>query len=188
MTRWAAGSRTPSRSEEAAGGAGTPSFGVRLDSGDLEYLSKKVRARLDEAGLTEARIMASNELDEHIVHQLITRGAPIDTWGVGTHLVTGGGDPALTGVYKICARGSGGTWVPDDQGVEQSREGDQPRHQAGLAVHECGRQPAGGPASAWRTMPPTPGTAQRFHHPMGDYTVIHARGLRGHARRFCRCE
>ena len=77
---------------------------MRLDSGDLEYLSKKVRARLDEAGLTEARIMASNELDEHIIHQLITQGAPIDAWGVGTNLVTGGGDPALTGVYKIAAR------------------------------------------------------------------------------------
>ena len=63
---------------------GHRNFGVRLDSGDLEYLSKKVRQRLDDAGLKEARIVASNELDENIIHQLITQGAPIDIWGVGT--------------------------------------------------------------------------------------------------------
>jgi nicotinate phosphoribosyltransferase len=79
-------------------------FGVRIDSGDLEYLAKRVREGLDEAGLREARIIASNELDEHIIDQLVTRGAPIDSWGVGTRLVTGDGDPALTGVYKLVAR------------------------------------------------------------------------------------
>jgi nicotinate phosphoribosyltransferase len=83
---------------------GHKGFGVRLDSGDLEYLSKKVRERLDAAGLRAARIVASNELDEHIIAQLVTRKAPIDVWGVGTNLVTGGGDPALTGVYKIAAK------------------------------------------------------------------------------------
>jgi nicotinate phosphoribosyltransferase len=88
------------------------SFGVRLDSGDLEYLSKQVRRKLDEAGLKEARIVASNELDEHIIAQLVTRKAPIDTWGVGTHLVTGGGDPAFTGVYKIAAKKQDGAWIP----------------------------------------------------------------------------
>ncbi len=92
--------------------AGHKDFGVRLDSGDLEYLSKRVRERLDAAGLAEARIVASNELDEHIIAQLVTRKAPIDSWGVGTHLVTGGGDPALTGVYKIAAKDQAGEWVP----------------------------------------------------------------------------
>ena len=79
--------------------AGHGNFGVRLDSGDLEYLSKKVRQLLDEAGLTDALIVASNELDEHIIHQLITQGAPIDVWGVGTNLVTARGirrSPAST--------------------------------------------------------------------------------------------
>ena len=124
--------------------AGHPSFGVRLDSGDLEYLSKKVRERLDGAGLTDARIMASNELDEHIVHQLVTRGAPIDSWGVGTRLVTGDGDPALTGVYKMCARQKRRSMGPDDQGVQQPRESDKPRRQAGLAVRErAGKSPRG---------------------------------------------
>ncbi len=80
-------------------------FGVRLDSGDLEYLSKQVRARLDAEGLEDAKITASNELDETIIHQLVTSGSPIDSWGVGTNLVTGGFDSSLTGVYKLAAKG-----------------------------------------------------------------------------------
>lgn len=83
------------------------SFGVRLDSGDLEYLSKQVRRRLDAAGLEDATITASNELSEEIIHQLITSGSPIDSWGVGTKLVTGGHDSSLTGVYKLAAKGNG---------------------------------------------------------------------------------
>jgi nicotinate phosphoribosyltransferase len=87
-------------------------FGVRLDSGDLEYMAVKVRQRLDEAGLVDAKIVVSNELDEDIITQLVSRKAPIDVWGVGTHLVTGGGDPALTGVYKIAAKKRDVEWVP----------------------------------------------------------------------------
>jgi nicotinate phosphoribosyltransferase len=97
--------------------AGHTGFGVRLDSGDLDYLSKRVRERLDSAGLRDAVIVASSDLDEHIIEQLVRSGAPIDVWGVGTQLVTGGGDPALTGVYKIAAKKAGGgdprsEWVP----------------------------------------------------------------------------
>jgi nicotinate phosphoribosyltransferase len=91
---------------------GHDSFGVRLDSGDLEYLSKVVRERLDQAGLKNAKIAASNELDEGIIHQLITKKAPIDMWGVGTHLVTAKDDPALTGVYKLMAKEADGKFVP----------------------------------------------------------------------------
>ncbi len=87
-------------------------FGVRLDSGDLEYLAKVVRSRLDDAGLRHAVIAASNELSEDIVHQLVQDGAPIDIWGVGTHLVTGGTDASLTGVYKLAAREVDGAMVP----------------------------------------------------------------------------
>jgi len=87
-------------------------FGVRLDSGDLEYLSKQVRQRLDAEGLQEAAIAASNELDEEIIQQLLAQGAPIDTWGVGTHLVTAKGDSALTGVYKLAARKVDGRYQP----------------------------------------------------------------------------
>jgi nicotinate phosphoribosyltransferase len=91
---------------------GHDSFGVRLDSGDLEYLSKRVRERLDKAGLIKAKIAASNELDEGIIQQLINKKAPIDIWGVGTHLVTAKSDPALTGVYKLMAKEVDGKFLP----------------------------------------------------------------------------
>ncbi|MDI6846023.1 MAG: nicotinate phosphoribosyltransferase [Candidatus Saccharicenans sp.] len=75
--------------------------GIRLDSGDLAYLSKKARALLDAAGFTEAKIIASNLLDEYVIRSLIEQEAPIDIFGVGTKLVTGVPDAALDGVYKL---------------------------------------------------------------------------------------
>ena len=78
-------------------------LGVRLDSGDLAYLSIQARAMLDAAGLSEARIVASNDLDEGTIESLKHQSATIDTWGVGTRLVTGHDQPALGGVYKLGA-------------------------------------------------------------------------------------
>ena len=75
--------------------------GVRLDSGDLAYLSKKVRAVLDENGLNHVKISVSNQLDEYVIESLVDQGAPIDMFGVGTRLVTGYSDGALDGVYKM---------------------------------------------------------------------------------------
>ena len=75
--------------------------GVRLDSGDLAYLSKKVRAVLDEHGLDHVKISVSNQLDEYVIESLVDQGAPIDVFGVGTRLVTGYSDGALDGVYKM---------------------------------------------------------------------------------------
>jgi nicotinate phosphoribosyltransferase len=75
--------------------------GIRLDSGDLAYLSKKARKMLDEAGLTDAIITVSNQLDEHVIDSLLDQEAPIDGFGVGTRLVTGKPDAALDGVYKL---------------------------------------------------------------------------------------
>lgn len=87
-------------------------LGVRLDSGDLAQLSIKIRKLLDEAGFTEAKIMASNELDEFIIRDLKKQGAKIDLWGVGTNLITAKGQPALDGVYKLAAiRDEKGKWV-----------------------------------------------------------------------------
>lgn len=80
-----------------------PLRGVRLDSGDLGTLSRAVRKRLDAAGLTETKIFASNDLDEHAIAALVRGGAPIDVFGVGTKLVTGGEEPALGAVYKLVA-------------------------------------------------------------------------------------
>lgn len=87
-------------------------IGVRLDSGDLEYLSKQCRKRLDTAGLEDATIIVSNELNEEIVHQLVTANSPIDGWGIGTQLVTGGSDSAFSGVYKLAAKDEGGRMTP----------------------------------------------------------------------------
>ncbi len=77
--------------------------GIRLDSGDLAYLSRQARRMLDEAGFSGVRIVASNELDEHIIESVRKEGGRVDIYGVGTRLVTGAGDPggALGGVYKL---------------------------------------------------------------------------------------
>jgi len=86
-------------------------IGIRLDSGDLAYLSIEARRMLDEAGFPDAAIVASNELDERIIGSLKNQGARINLWGVGTRLVTGHEQPALGGVYKLTAvRVPGGEW------------------------------------------------------------------------------
>ena len=77
--------------------------GIRLDSGDLAYLSREARAVLDEAGFTKTRIVASNDLEENLITSLKQQGARIDTWGVGTQLVTAYNQAALGGVYKLAA-------------------------------------------------------------------------------------
>lgn len=86
-------------------------LGVRLDSGDLAYLSKEARRILDEAGFPEAQIVASNDLDETIITSLKQQGAAIGVWGVGTKLATAYDQPALGGVYKLSAlRRPGQDW------------------------------------------------------------------------------
>ncbi len=79
-------------------------FGVRLDSGDMQYLSTEVRKALDKAGLHNATISVSNDLTEEIIETLVSQNTPIDIWGVGTNMVTGGKDSSFTGVYKLAAR------------------------------------------------------------------------------------
>lgn len=83
--------------------AGHRLVGIRLDSGDLAYLSKEARRMLDEAGFSDANIVASSDLDEWIVQSLKRQGARVDIWGVGTRLVTSFSCPALGGVYKLTA-------------------------------------------------------------------------------------
>ncbi|TVY10569.1 nicotinate phosphoribosyltransferase [Paenibacillus cremeus] len=80
---------------------------IRLDSGDLAYLSKTARKMLDEAGLSYVKIVASNDLDENIIFNLKAQGAAIDSWGVGTQLITAADQPSLGGVYKLVARERG---------------------------------------------------------------------------------
>ncbi|BDD89015.1 nicotinate phosphoribosyltransferase [Desulfofustis limnaeus] len=100
---------------------GAELLGIRLDSGDLAYLAGEARKLLDEAGFTATKIVASGDLDEHLLCSLKSQGAPIDVWGVGTKLVTAFDEPALGGVYKLAA-------VDDEQGrlMERMKICDQP--------------------------------------------------------------
>ena len=87
--------------------------GIRLDSGDLAYLSKKARAMLDEAGFPDTLICASGDLDEYSINSLKNQGAAINSWGVGTRLITSADMPALGGVYKLAAVvGKDGNIIP----------------------------------------------------------------------------
>ena len=87
-------------------------IGVRIDSGDLNYLPRVIRDRLDKAGLTDATICVSNDLTEEIIQTLVADGVPIDSWGIGTHLVTGGNQSSLNGVYKLAAKQENGVFEP----------------------------------------------------------------------------
>jgi nicotinate phosphoribosyltransferase len=96
-------------------------LGVRIDSGDLAWLSHQVREILDEAGFPDVKVVASNELDEHLIGSLKDQGAAVDVWGVGTKLVTGWDQPALGGVYKLSSiRRSGESWTPRIKVSEQA--------------------------------------------------------------------
>ena len=77
--------------------------GIRLDSGDITYLSKKARKMLDDAGFADCKIVASNSLDEYIIRDLLLQGAKVDSFGVGERLITSKSDPVFGGVYKLCA-------------------------------------------------------------------------------------
>lgn len=87
-------------------------YGIRLDSGDLAYLSKKARKMLNDAGFPEATITASSDLDEYLIDSLKTQGAKIDSWGVGTKLITSRDWPAFGGVYKLAAVWRNGRFIP----------------------------------------------------------------------------
>ena len=85
---------------------------VRLDSGDLAYLSKACRRGLDDAGLRYVQILVSSDVDEYVIRDLKAQGAPIDVYGVGTRLATAFQEPALNGVYKLAAIQDGPQWRP----------------------------------------------------------------------------
>ena len=107
------GVRNAIRAGERLRELGHALVGVRIDSGDLAWLSKRARELLDAAGFTETKIYASNELDEYLIESLKDQGARIDVWGVGTKLATAYDQPALGGVYKLSAiREAGGVWDP----------------------------------------------------------------------------
>ena len=86
--------------------------GVRLDSGDLAYLSKKVRVMLDKAGLTDTKIVVSNSIDEYLLESLFDQGAKIDSFGVGERMITSSSEPVFGGVYKIVAKKQESEYLP----------------------------------------------------------------------------
>ncbi len=91
---------------------GARPVGIRLDSGDIAYLSVEARKMLDAAGYPDCKIVASNSLDEHIIRDLIKQGAKVDSFGVGERLITASSEPVFGGVYKLCATEENGVITP----------------------------------------------------------------------------
>jgi len=112
-------------------------YGIRLDSGDLAYLSKKARKMLDQAGFPDAVISASNDLDEYLIDSLKAQGAAITSWGVGTNLITSKDNPSFGGVYKLAAiRGEDGNFVPKIKLSENSEKITNPGDKKIYRVYE----------------------------------------------------
>ncbi|MBR1692242.1 MAG: nicotinate phosphoribosyltransferase [Lachnospiraceae bacterium] len=112
-------------------------YGIRLDSGDLAYLSKKARRMLDEAGFTDAIISASNDLDEYLIDSLKVQGATITSWGVGTHLITSKDCPSFGGVYKLAAiRGEDGSFIPKIKLSENSEKVTNPGNKTIYRIYD----------------------------------------------------
>ena len=112
-------------------------YGIRLDSGDLAYLSKKARKMFDEAGFSDAVIAASNDLDEFLIDSLKTQGAKITSWGVGTHLITSKDCPSFGGVYKLAAiRDKKGNFIPKIKLSENTEKITNPGNKTIYRVYE----------------------------------------------------
>lgn len=112
-------------------------YGIRLDSGDLAYLSKKARKMLDVAGFPDAVISASNDLDEFLIDSLKAQGAAITSWGVGTNLITAKDNPSFGGVYKLAAiMGPDGEFIPKIKLSENSEKVTNPGNKIIYRVYE----------------------------------------------------
>lgn len=112
-------------------------YGIRLDSGDLAYLSKQARKMLDEAGFTDATITASNDLDEYLLHDLKMQGAAINSWGVGTHLITSKDCPSFGGVYKLAAiQNEEGEFIPKIKISENTEKITNPGNKTIYRIYE----------------------------------------------------
>lgn len=112
-------------------------YGIRLDSGDLAYLSKQARKMLDEAGFPDATICASNDLDEYLLHDLKMQGAAITSWGVGTNLITSKDCPSFGGVYKLSAiQNEDGEFVPKIKISENTEKITNPGNKTVYRIYE----------------------------------------------------
>ncbi|MBQ1193718.1 MAG: nicotinate phosphoribosyltransferase [Lachnospiraceae bacterium] len=124
--------------EMKAEGIELKNYGIRLDSGDLAYLSKKARKMLDEAGFTDAIISASSDLDEYLIDSLKTQGAKITSWGVGTNLITCKDCPSFGGVYKLAAimDESAGEFIPKIKLSENTEKITNPGNKTVFRIYE----------------------------------------------------
>lgn len=123
--------------EMKANGTLFSSYGIRLDSGDLAYMSKKARKMLDAAGFTDAIISASSDLDEYLIDSLKVQGATITSWGVGTNLITSSDNPAFGGVYKLAAvMNEQGEFIPKIKLSENSEKVTNPGNKTIYRVYE----------------------------------------------------
>jgi len=145
------------------------SFGVRLDSGDIDYLTRKVRERLDAAGFPDAKIVVSNELDENIIEHLVASKAPIDTWGVGTKLVTGGEEAAFTGVYKLASMRSGAMDKPVMKVSDNPEKTTNPGRKQLYRLYDDTMTARLDLIALEDEAPPEAGTPVLANHPLGDY-------------------
>ncbi len=123
--------------EMRAAGIPLTFYGIRLDSGDLAYLSKKARKMLDEAGFPDAVISASNDLDEFLIDSLKTQGCKVTSWGVGTNLITSKDWPSFGGVYKLAAvMGPDGKFIPKIKLSENTEKVTNPGNKKIYRVYE----------------------------------------------------
>lgn len=124
--------------EMRAEGKKLTGYGIRLDSGDLAYMSKQARRMLDEAGFTDAVISASSDLDEYLIDSLKTQGAAITSWGVGTNMITSKDCPAFGGVYKLSAvlDETTGKFIPKIKLSENSEKITNPGNKKILRIYD----------------------------------------------------
>lgn len=123
--------------EMKAAGIPLSFYGIRLDSGDLAYLSKKARKMLDDAGFPDAVISASNDLDEFLIDSLKVQGAAITSWGVGTNLITSKDCPAFGGVYKLAAvKDKDGSFIPKIKLSENTEKITNPGNKTVYRIYE----------------------------------------------------
>jgi len=144
-------------------------FGVRLDSGDIQYLSTEVRRLLDEAGFPKAFITVSNDLDENIIETLVKDGAPVNSWGVGTRMVTGSKASAFTGVYKLSARLEGEKALPVMKFSDNPEKTTNPCVKQVWRIWDANGNAVADVLGIDGTDEIEAGRRYRFWHPSGDY-------------------
>lgn len=144
-------------------------FGVRLDSGDISYLTRKVRKALDDAGFPQATISVSNELTEEIVSTLVANNSPINSFGIGTHMVTGGSESSFPGVYKLAAvKNEAGEYIAKMKFSDNPSKTTNPGVKNVFRIYDEGGL-AAADIIALEGEAVTEGVEATFFHPMVDY-------------------